>query len=490
MTDPHLIATLKSGAPEWNVLRKSMGTLPIDLSAADLHHFRLDGVNLAGVGLTGANLDGASLEKADLTGADLTNASLRRASLQRATLSDACLRGANLFQADLRHATANNADLRGANLSAAQLQRASLRGADLSEANVGGADFSYADLRDARLLAPTGWAQANTQGIRKGGLRRGWLVDDVVGTADGRLAMEYVAGGSSVVGQFDPQDPLRRLLEALVPWSSSAGSPLGDTGRITMERAYAQWTLRIPLPGLRDDYRFVDEEAVSGLRRLFSGGDVVTGDQVFDDEVHVQGPPGQILARLDVVHRQIFLGWVRAGGTISVDGIERPVPDSGPDSAEWNDAIRAGCCIAYALARPMKRDQVELALLVRAHEDPMAGVRQRALAVYLEDHSLADGIPDALLPQDVEAVVVSRLADPENDRRRAAAQWLGANGSVGTLKPLLAIANATFVNGAVKQAAQDAAEAILERHGGARAGGLSVLEGGAEGGVSLSDQEE
>ena len=85
------------------------------------------------------NLDGELL--IDYPGAHLTNANLRGANLWHANLPDAHLTGADLWRANLR----------GANLTGAIIRHADLRGADLTGANLTGAELPGADLRGADL---------------------------------------------------------------------------------------------------------------------------------------------------------------------------------------------------------------------------------------------------------------------------------------------------------------------------------------------------
>lgn len=82
-----------------------------DLTGADLHGARLDGVTLIEADLGWTNLTGADLRCAKLNRAILTGARFVNADLTGATL-----RGALLTNADLTGATLDLADLTGADL--------------------------------------------------------------------------------------------------------------------------------------------------------------------------------------------------------------------------------------------------------------------------------------------------------------------------------------------------------------------------------------
>ena len=113
----------------------------VNLSEANLRGVNLYGADLSGANLRDVCLNGADLRWANLCGANLINADLRRACLNEANLSGASLREANLSGANLQYT-----DLREANLCGANLIIADLRRACLNEANL-----QYTDLREANL---------------------------------------------------------------------------------------------------------------------------------------------------------------------------------------------------------------------------------------------------------------------------------------------------------------------------------------------------
>ena len=80
-----------------------------DLRGANLYRANLEWANLYGANLEGANLCGANLYRANLYRANLCGANLYRANLYGANLEGADLRGANLYRADLRGANLTGA---------------------------------------------------------------------------------------------------------------------------------------------------------------------------------------------------------------------------------------------------------------------------------------------------------------------------------------------------------------------------------------------
>jgi uncharacterized protein YjbI with pentapeptide repeats len=121
--------SLKKNVTRWNRMRRTEGTVTINLREADF---------------AGKNLFGA-----DLRGADLSSAGLRLTDL-----GDADLRGADLRGADLRATTLVGADLGGADLCGANLWRA-----NMSRTRLSGARVSGATVLDSGKKATPGWAE-------------------------------------------------------------------------------------------------------------------------------------------------------------------------------------------------------------------------------------------------------------------------------------------------------------------------------------------
>lgn len=134
----------------------------VDLSGADLRHFKFKNYNLTNAKFDGANLLGASFRKVDLFGA-----SFIRATMEAAAFVGGNLYGANFTEANLRSATftkchAVRVDFRKANLGyvtfiAMPLYASPFMGADCDnmtamDVNLERADFSGADLTGVQLL--------------------------------------------------------------------------------------------------------------------------------------------------------------------------------------------------------------------------------------------------------------------------------------------------------------------------------------------------
>jgi uncharacterized protein YjbI with pentapeptide repeats len=107
----------------------SLGTVPTGIHTINGKDVTIaPGANLTNANLRGANLYWANLHNANLSGAKLNNANLYQASLGYAKLTNANLQDANLSNANLL-----NANLYGANLSNADLTGAYLKGATANE---------------------------------------------------------------------------------------------------------------------------------------------------------------------------------------------------------------------------------------------------------------------------------------------------------------------------------------------------------------------
>ena len=117
------IVTASAGEVETNILKlkasnacKGCSFIGADLSEADLRGANLYKANFSDADLSGANLGYADLRGANLTGADLTGAYLYNANLSKADLS-----GANPYNAVLRKANLKGANLTGVDLTVAYL---------------------------------------------------------------------------------------------------------------------------------------------------------------------------------------------------------------------------------------------------------------------------------------------------------------------------------------------------------------------------------
>lgn len=142
--NPEHLAKLQEGVEAWNEWR----------SGQDRKFKPL----LNGARLSNANLRGADLFSADLQGAWLDGADLTEANLRSAWFTQAHAKGANLTRAELQQAYIRGADFRGANLVRAHLPYADLQMSDFSDA-----DLSYTNLSNANLYC-TKFIGANLTG--------------------------------------------------------------------------------------------------------------------------------------------------------------------------------------------------------------------------------------------------------------------------------------------------------------------------------------
>lgn len=155
MANPEHVAKLKEGVEPWNQWRKRNPEVRPDLSEANLRGADLFKAELSEANLSGAELSEAHLRLANLKRANLKGATLNKAGLCRANLCGANLNEANLMGAYLRQADLGGAGLFGANLFEADLSRTTLIEADLDRADLGRANLSQADLSGATLMGAT-----------------------------------------------------------------------------------------------------------------------------------------------------------------------------------------------------------------------------------------------------------------------------------------------------------------------------------------------
>jgi len=124
------------------------------LKGANLYKVNLSGSKLTGVDFQEAYLGGANLRGATLDNVDLANVRLIGADLEGANLQTAKLQGADFTGANLKNADLENADLsaeEGIKLISADLQGANLRNANLRGANLTSANLANANLMNADL---------------------------------------------------------------------------------------------------------------------------------------------------------------------------------------------------------------------------------------------------------------------------------------------------------------------------------------------------
>jgi uncharacterized protein YjbI with pentapeptide repeats len=208
---------------------------PLDLHETNLSQANLRGAHLRKVNLRGSMLVDVNFSEADLSEADLsevvmplsnlTAADLREANLSNAILgalqdkagnkmldakgnrrlrtgadlSEANLRGANLFKAGLQFLKLERADLKGANLEGAHFWYSVLPGVNLEGAYLKGAEFWYVDLRGANLkrtfLEDASFVQADLEGANLEGalfdhlthIRMGTNLRNTIGLSEEQL---------------------------------------------------------------------------------------------------------------------------------------------------------------------------------------------------------------------------------------------------------------------------------------------------------------
>lgn len=140
------LSILNRGVKAWNRWRiKNPDVIP-DLAGADSIPYELSEVDLSDANLRGLNIYGTDLSDAKLVCADL-----REAILNNVNFGDADLRGANLSGAIFKNTYFTDANLSRTNLSGAILKGCCFYKANLEDADISNADLSSADLRGTNL---------------------------------------------------------------------------------------------------------------------------------------------------------------------------------------------------------------------------------------------------------------------------------------------------------------------------------------------------
>ncbi len=154
------------------------------------------------------------------------------------------------------------------------------------------------------------------------------------------------------------------------------------------------------------------EGAFSGVRKAFTGEDVLVGDEAFDRLVHVQGPEDVALAALSADIRKPIQTWLGLGGAVQ-DGkliCYLPNDETGPERIPAALEEVAGFARALAVA------SVASALQAGVEADPAAGARLRRLKALLDHHS---GTPQA------KQALVAAIGDRDPEVCLLAAQHQG-----------------------------------------------------------------
>ncbi|HEX3104063.1 MAG TPA: toll/interleukin-1 receptor domain-containing protein [Terriglobales bacterium] len=147
MADQSQFEILKQGVLVWNTWRQENPRIIPNLTAIEMTHSDLGGINLDSVDLSDAKLNGAHLGGASLINANLSRADLRKTNLDASELIHASLRGANLCGASLGGTNCHVASLRCATLREANISHTFFRDIAFE-----GTDFSYSRMRFASFV--------------------------------------------------------------------------------------------------------------------------------------------------------------------------------------------------------------------------------------------------------------------------------------------------------------------------------------------------
>jgi hypothetical protein len=198
---------------------------------------------------------------------------------------------------------------------------------------------------------------------------------------------------------------------------------VGLAGRFRVEfsrrtRNQDETLTHVRIEGLPPSLTVKLENAFTLARRGHGHRDLEVGDDAFDDEVFLQGPPALLHAVMDAGMRlrvRSMLGndVVVRGGALSATVEDRYASGSGVPLKAMLPLLLE---FAGRLARPA--DLVER-LAANALDDPTAGVRRQNLLV------LAREYPEHALTR---PTITRAVADPVADVRLTAARLLGAEG--------------------------------------------------------------
>lgn len=248
------------------------------------------------------------------------------------------------------------------------------------------------------------------------------------------------------------------------------------------------------------------EPRLATVTRVFTGQDVLTGDDAFDAIARIDGDPAIIVPALDPSARDHLARALDAGVTYAEGAFSGPWPiapaDLGPlvglllqwrrgeagiDAAvqrmddEREGAVRARL-LPLLLARTTLTAERRLQILERYALDPHEGVRAVAAEAIWP---LVRRTYPTRLSAPLLAAVLGRWTDAA---LLNAIEHLGAIGDERCLPALTAVGSGLFVGRARRAAVQAATEAITTRIGGLRSGGLSI-SAGADGTLALSDPD-
>lgn len=233
----------------------------------------------------------------------------------------------------------------------------------------------------------------------------------------------------------------------------------GEGRRLAPERW--MWTLEVRHPGIDRAWVIEPEDAITRVRKLVAGQDVLTGDAAFDAAVHIVGETRPLLACLGHATRA-RLTRLLPQGRLADGALRWAAPATGPRPPGLVDRLHDMLTVARTLGadvRPLTR--------LRRHmvRDPDPGHRRRAMEqAVLAGHALTPGERRALLRDadpDLRAAVARMLHDVETLGRLAADPRLpdplrvGAVEALGECEPPAAI-------DALERAARSAGSTALE----------------------------
>ncbi len=517
-----------------------------DLRGADLRDARLDGcrapyarfvdarldrARFDGSQVPGARFTGARGERVFFDGAGLVRANFERARLQSISWVDCDLQRARFRRAHLTRARFTGARTRLAVFDEARLDRVLLRGCQLDGGLIA-AQLTDVDLRDGQIageLDRTVFDRVDLRGatVAPESLRRLTLRAvriDLAGLAglvagrgepvrpgaltgvDGRYHFVWAAEAgpqirlwprgadadppddeSAVVdggpaGPFAPIDAMHAALRRHFDRSAP------DPGAAEPDRSALAWSTpgSVRIPWAPADLTLGGEGTLTAMRKALGAAEPQIGDGPFDRQVYIAtADPAGLQARLDGELRAMLQRWIADGGTISGGTVHAPGPLA-PEQVI--PALRRGLAIADRLNAPLP--DVPGALLRRAHDDPVPGVRAAALARWMglwTPQRLPDD-PQTLPPGAVEGALLLLLDDDRADRPRVV-DWLADWGTEDAVPALAKLGGRWLTPRPLKQAVDRTIAAITRRVGGLRSGGLSMTGGLADGRVSPVDDE-
>jgi hypothetical protein len=158
------------------------------------------------------------------------------------------------------------------------------------------------------------------------------------------------------------------------------------------------------------------EGIVSGLTKAFTGPDVETGHDAFDDEVVVWGNPTLLASLLDAETRRRVLHFVSRGGRVRNGRLELTVPGELTTSGEVVGLMRESLELTGNLVEP---GHLAEKLGQNAVWDPIAGVRAACLRRLLERFPSHPVVAETLK---------TLLRDPDEEVRLVAACAAGDEG--------------------------------------------------------------